>query len=103
MGLRKSQRSSTTSERLAMSTVRHQLPFRFVMVVWFLLLVIITIAYIFFAGVFAVAGGPASIYSGVGAFLLLFAVPVMLIPKSFFNKIIFDVTNVLPVPANHSA
>ncbi len=88
---------------IALSTVRHQLPFMMVMLVWFPLLVIITIAYIFFAGVFAVAGGLASIYSGVGAFLLLFAVPVMLILESFFNKLIFDVKNPLPVPESPSS
>jgi pimeloyl-ACP methyl ester carboxylesterase len=88
---------------IALSAVRHQLPFRLVMIVWFPLLVIITIAYIFFAGVFAFAGGLASIYSGVGAFLLLFAVPVMLILESFFNKLIFDVKNVLPVPESPSS
>ncbi|MHA1907927.1 MAG: alpha/beta fold hydrolase [Candidatus Thorarchaeota archaeon] len=88
---------------ISLSAVRHQLPFKLVMGVWFPLLVIITIAYIFFAGVFALAGGLASIYTGVGAFLLLFAVPVMLILESVFNKIIFDVKNVLPVPVSPSA
>ncbi|MFW9907977.1 MAG: alpha/beta fold hydrolase [Candidatus Thorarchaeota archaeon] len=83
---------------IAVSALRHQLSFRLVLLVWFPLLVIITIAYIFFAGVFAVAGGLTSVYSGIGAFLLLFAVPVMMILESFFNKIVFSSTNILPVP-----
>jgi len=87
----------------SLSVNRHHLPFRLVMAVWVPLLVIITIAYIAFAGVFAITGGLASIYTGIGAYLLLFAVPVMLILESFSNKIIFDAKNVLPVPASPSS
>ncbi|MDF1538855.1 MAG: alpha/beta fold hydrolase [Candidatus Thorarchaeota archaeon] len=87
----------------SLSTMRHQLPFKLIMAVWVPLLVIITIVYIVFAGVFAIAGGLASIYTGVGAYLLLFAVPVMLIMESFSNRIVFDVKNVLPVPVSPSS
>ncbi len=87
----------------SLSVMRHQLPFKLIMAVWVPLLVIITIAYIVFAGVFAITGGLSSIYTGVGGYLLLFAVPVMLIMESFSNRIMFDSENVLPVPENPSS
>lgn len=70
---------------VALAAVRHQLEFRVVVAVWFPMLVLVTIAHIFFAGVFAISGGLNYVYTGFGAFLMIFAVPVMLIMESFFK------------------
>lgn len=72
---------------IASSAVRHNLEFRKIVVVWLPMLILVTVAYIFFAGVFAISGGLALLYTGIGAYLLLFAVPVMLILESFVNKV----------------
>lgn len=87
----------------SLSALRHQLPFKLIMAVWVPLLVIITVAYIVFAGVFAITGGLASVYTGVGGFLLLYAIPVMLILESLANRILFDAKNILPVPGSPSS
>ncbi len=67
---------------IASATVRHKLEFKVIVAVWFPMLVLVTIAHIFFAGVFAISGGLSTIYTGVGAYLLVFAIPVMLILES---------------------
>ncbi len=71
---------------IASAAVRHQFEFKVVVAVWFPMLVLVTIAHIFFAGVFAISGGLNFVYTGIGAFLMIFAVPVMLILESFLKN-----------------
>jgi pimeloyl-ACP methyl ester carboxylesterase len=72
---------------IASAAVRHNIEFRKIVIVWLPMLILVTVAYIFFAGVFAISGGLALLYTGIGAYLLLFAIPVMLILESFVNKV----------------
>ncbi len=82
---------------IASAAVRHTLEFRKIVIVWLPMLILVTVAYIFFAGVFAISGGLALLYTGIGAYLLLFAVPVMLILESFVNKVSLYTKTILKV------
>jgi len=71
---------------IASSSTRHGLPLQLTVLVWIPILIALSIAYFFFAGVFAVSGELFTVYAGPGTFLLLLAVPVMLILESLFRK-----------------
>ncbi len=71
---------------ISLSSTRHGIPLQLTVIVWIPILVALSIAYFFFAGVFAVSGVLFTVYAGPGTFLLLLAVPVMLILESLFRK-----------------
>lgn len=88
---------------VASAAVRHQFEFRVLVAVWFPMLVLVTIAHIFFAGVFAISGGLNYVYTGGGAFLMIFAVPVMLIMESMFKDTTAEEKLISKVLENQSA
>ncbi|TFG15045.1 hypothetical protein EU537_02055 [Candidatus Thorarchaeota archaeon] len=88
---------------IALSSTRHGIPLQLTVIVWIPLLIALSIAYFFFAGVFAVSGELLTVYAGPATFLLLLAVPVMLILESLFRKYWQLLKGHLQVPENLSS
>ncbi|MGV9103191.1 MAG: alpha/beta hydrolase, partial [Candidatus Thorarchaeota archaeon] len=88
---------------IALSSTRHGTPLQLTVVVWIPILIALSFAYFFFAGVFAVSGELLTVYAGPATFLLLLAVPVMLILEALFRKYWHLLSSHLRVPENLSS
>jgi dienelactone hydrolase len=67
---------------LSLSSFRHELPLRIITVGWLPLLVVFVIEFVLFSGFFALQGTVSLVRNGIGSYLLLMAVPTILILES---------------------
>jgi len=67
---------------LALSSFRHKLPLRIITAGWLPLLVVFVVEFVLFSGFFALQGTVSLVRNGIGSYLLLMAVPTILILES---------------------
>jgi pimeloyl-ACP methyl ester carboxylesterase len=71
---------------LALSSFRHKLPLRIIAAGWLPLLVVFVVEFILFSGFFAIQGTVSLVRNGIGSYLLLMAVPTILILESVSRR-----------------
>ncbi len=71
---------------ISLSLFRRDAPLKLTLVLWIPLMAVIVIMYLLFIGFFALTGGLAMIHDGIGVYLLLTAVPALIVLETWLRK-----------------
>ncbi|TFG09337.1 alpha/beta fold hydrolase [Candidatus Thorarchaeota archaeon] len=71
---------------ISLSLFRHDVPLKLTVAAWIPLMGVLVVLYLLFVGFFALAGALAMIHDGIGVYLLLTAIPALIILETWLRK-----------------